>query len=180
MLEQGIHLLQRFARMTGCKSGIPAAICRSSSRAQSERNEFVAYVDAIGKLDGDTLRDRLEDHLGRYPEEPEGLLALDPQLVCYSWITGIPNVAFVVFVRKRLVEVQYLRATITQEQRQRIRQMVASTIRQIEAAQFLPPAASAFRRTAAAAALTGTLPGETGHGRCRADPPPRSRKPWLA
>ncbi len=38
----------------------------------------------------------------RYPEEPDGLLALDPQLVCYSWITGIAEVAQVVFVRKRL------------------------------------------------------------------------------
>ena len=54
----------------------------------------------------------------RYPEEPDGLLGLDPQLVCYSWITGIAEVAEIVFVRKRLVEVQYLRTTITEEQRQ--------------------------------------------------------------
>ena len=33
----------------------------------------------------------------RYPEEPAGLLALDPQLVCYSWVTGIAEVAQVVF-----------------------------------------------------------------------------------
>jgi hypothetical protein len=33
-------------------------------------------------------------------------------------MTGIPEVAQVVFVRKRLVEVQYLRTTITDEQRQ--------------------------------------------------------------
>ena len=56
----------------------------------------------------------------RYPEEPAGLLALDPQLVCYSWVTGIAEVAQVVFVRKRLVEVQYLRTTITDEQRQEL------------------------------------------------------------
>jgi PD-(D/E)XK nuclease superfamily len=35
-------------------------------------------------------------------------MALDPQLVCYSWMTGISEVAQVVFVRKRLVELQYL------------------------------------------------------------------------
>ena len=29
----------------------------------------------------------------------EGLLSLDPQLVCYSWITGIADVAQIVFVR---------------------------------------------------------------------------------
>jgi len=33
----------------------------------------------------------------RYPEEPQGLLSLDPQLVCYSRVTGIPDVAQIVF-----------------------------------------------------------------------------------
>ena len=45
-------------------------------------------------------------------------LSLDPQLVCYSWITGIADVAQVVFVRKSLVEVQYLRTTITADSAQ--------------------------------------------------------------
>ncbi len=74
----------------------------------------------------------------RYPEEPDGLLALDPQLVCYSWITGIAEVALAVFVRKRLVEVQYLRTTVTDGQRREFGQLVEDTIRRIEAAQFLP------------------------------------------
>ena len=74
----------------------------------------------------------------RYPEQPDGLLALDPQLVCYSWITGISEVAQVVFVRKRLVEIQYLRTTITDEQRQEFGRLVEDTIRRIESAQFLP------------------------------------------
>jgi hypothetical protein len=29
----------------------------------------------------------------RYAEEAAGLLPLDPQLICYSWITGISEVA---------------------------------------------------------------------------------------
>ena len=74
----------------------------------------------------------------RYPEEPAGLLALDPQLVCYSWITGIAEVAQVVFVRKRLVEVQYLRTTITDEQRQEFGYLVEDTIRRIESGHFMP------------------------------------------
>lgn len=53
----------------------------------------------------------------RYPEEPAGSAALDPQLICYSGITGVEAVAHVVFVRKRTVEVQYLRATISDEPR---------------------------------------------------------------
>jgi hypothetical protein len=45
-------------------------------------------------------------------------------------------VGFAVFVRKRLVEVQYLRATISQAQRDSFSTMVASAIQQIEAAHF--------------------------------------------
>jgi len=43
-----------------------------------------------------------------------------------------------VFVRKRLVEIQYLQTTITDEQRQEFSELVHSTIGQIESAQFLP------------------------------------------
>jgi hypothetical protein len=53
-------------------------------------------------------------------------------------MTGITEVAQVVFVRKRLVEVQYLRSTITDEQRLEFGQLVEDTIRRIESAQFLP------------------------------------------
>jgi hypothetical protein len=63
---------------------------------------------------------------------------LDPQLACYSWLTGEPEVAFVVFVRKRLPEIQYLRSTISEEQRREFGQLVEDTVAQIEAAQFLP------------------------------------------
>jgi hypothetical protein len=90
----------------------------------------------------------------RYPEEPAGLLALDPQLVCYSWMTGISEVAQVVFVRKRLVEIQYLQTTITDERRREFGEIVEDTIRRIESAQFLPTLAFAFPRTRAAPALT--------------------------
>jgi hypothetical protein len=53
-------------------------------------------------------------------------------------MTGISEVAQVVFVRKRLAEVQYLRTTITEEQRQEFGHLVESTIRRIESADFLP------------------------------------------
>src|SRR6266566_2850485 len=78
------------------------------------------------------------DTWDRMLQQGVGLLALDPQLVCYSWITGISEVAQVVFVRKRLVEVQYLRTKITDEQRREFSQLVEDTIRRIESAQFLP------------------------------------------
>jgi len=106
--------------------------------ANQPSNEFVAYVDAIGELDGRGCLLEWKTSAARYPEEPTGLLALDPQLICYSWITGISEVAEVVFVRKRLVEIQYLRTTITDEQRREFGDIVHDTISQIEACHFLP------------------------------------------
>ena len=90
------------------------------------------------QLDGTRCLIEWKTTSARYPEEPDGLLALDPQLVCYSWMTGISEVAQVVFVRKRLVEVQYLRTTITDQQRNEFGHLVADTIGRIESAQFLP------------------------------------------
>jgi len=106
--------------------------------ANPSANEFVAYVDAIGELDGQGCLLEWKTSSARYPEEPAGLLALDPQLICYSWITGISEVAEVVFVRKRLTEIQYLRTTITDEQRREFGDIVHDTIAQIEACHFLP------------------------------------------
>jgi hypothetical protein len=74
----------------------------------------------------------------RYPEQPEGLTSLDLQLVCYSWVSGISDVAIVAFVRKRVPEIQYLLASITEEQRREFGQLVEGTVGQIETAQFLP------------------------------------------
>ncbi len=144
MLEQGIHLLTRFVQDDRVQIRNPRRNLQIKfTRPLGNGNDFVAYVDAIGQLDGERSVIDWKTTGARYPDQPEGLLALDPQLVCYSWIAGEPNVGFVVFVRKRLVEVQYLRATITQEQRDGFGAMVASTLRQIEAAQF--PARSGIR-----------------------------------
>jgi hypothetical protein len=71
-------------------------------------------------------------------ESPAGLLALDQQLAAYSWVTGGPEVAFVVFVRKPRPEVQYLSTTITEEQRKRFAALLEETIERIESAHFLP------------------------------------------
>src|SRR5438045_8556244 len=109
--------------------------------------DFVAYWDAIGKLDGRGCLLEWKTTSARYSEEPDGLLALDPQLLAYSWITGISEVAQVVFVRKRLVEIQYLRTTITDDQRRAFSDLVHSTIRQTESAQFLPHSGLRFPLT---------------------------------
>jgi hypothetical protein len=139
MLQQGIQLLDRFCQDDRIRIRLPRRnIQIKFMRAVSENNDFVAYVDAIGKLDGTRCLLEWKTTSSRYPEEPDGLLALDPQLVCYSWMTGISEVAQVVFVRKRLVEVQYLRTTISDEQRAEFGQIVEDTIHRVESAQFLP------------------------------------------
>ena len=93
-------------------------------------------IDALGELDGARCVIDWKTTASRYTEEPEGLLALDPQLICYSWITGISDVALIVFVRKNHPEIQYLRATISEEQRQEYGRLVETTVAQIQAGHF--------------------------------------------
>jgi hypothetical protein len=139
MLQQGIQLLERFAQDDRIRVRQPRKNLQIKfTRPLLGGNDFVAYVDAIGILDETRCLLEWKTTSSRYPEEPDGLLMLDPQLVCYSWITGISNVAQVVFVRKRLVEIQYFRTTISDQQRAEFGQLVEDTVRQIEAAQFLP------------------------------------------
>jgi CRISPR/Cas system-associated exonuclease Cas4 (RecB family) len=139
MLREGIMLLTRFCQDGRIQIRQPRRNLQVKFTQQvADKNDFVAYIDAIGSLDGTRCLLEWKTSSSRYPEEPEGLLSLDPQLVCYSWITGISDVAQVVFVRKRLIEVQYLRTTITDEQRQEFGRLVEGTIRRIESADFLP------------------------------------------
>jgi hypothetical protein len=139
MLQQGVQLLERFAQ----DGRIGVRRPRTNQQIQFNRklssgNSFVAYIDAIGELDGTPCVLEWKTTSARYPDDPAGIAALDPQLVCYSWMTGIDEVAQVVFVRKRLVEIQYLRATITEEQRQEFASLVEDTVRRIESGLFLP------------------------------------------
>ena len=139
MLRQGIMLLTRFCQDDRVQVLQPRRNLQVKfTRPIGERNDFVAYIDAIGKLDDVPCLLEWKTSSSRYPEEPEGLLSLDPQLVCYSWITGIAEVAQVVFVRKSLVDIQYLRTTISDEQRHQFGHLVDSTIRRIESSDFLP------------------------------------------
>jgi hypothetical protein len=91
-------------------------------------NQFVAYIDAIGELDGTRCLMDWMTATSRYPEEPAGLLSLDPQLIRYSWMTGISEVALVVFVRKPQPEIQYLKTSISEEQRVEFGRLVATEV----------------------------------------------------
>jgi CRISPR/Cas system-associated exonuclease Cas4 (RecB family) len=139
MLRQGLMLLTRFCQDDRVRVYQPQRNLQIKfTRPVGEKNDFVAYIDAIGRLDDTRCLLEWKTSSSRYPEEPDGLLSLDPQLVCYSWITGVAEVAQVVFVRKSMVEVQYLRTTITDEQRQEFGRLVDGTIRRIESADFPP------------------------------------------
>jgi hypothetical protein len=118
VLRQGIGLLERFANDNRIRIQQPQTnLQKKILRSLPNGGQFVAYVDAIGYLDGTKRLLEWKTTTARYPDQPENLTTLDLQLVCYSWISGISEVAIVAFVRKRVPEIQYLTASITEEQR---------------------------------------------------------------
>jgi hypothetical protein len=138
LFHQGVHLLETFARDNRIRIRSPKKNLQIKLlRTLPGGSEFVAYLDALGEVDGQHCLIDWKTTTSRYSVEPKGLLSLDPQLICYSWISGIPEVALVVFVRKHAPEIQYLRASISEEQRQEFGRLVETTIGQIEAAQFV-------------------------------------------
>jgi PD-(D/E)XK nuclease superfamily protein len=139
MVRQGVQLLEQLARDDRVRVRQPRRNLQVKLvRRLPNGNDFVAYIDALGYLDRTRCLLEWKTTTSRYPEEPEGLLALDPQLVCYSWVSGIADVAVVVFIRKRTPDIQYLRTSISEEQRQEFSQLVEETAGRIEAGQFLP------------------------------------------
>ena len=139
LVHQGVHLLQLFAQQDRIRIRRPKKNLQLKMiRPLPGEDQFVAYIDAIGEIDGTCHLIDWKTTTSRYPEEPLGLLSLDPQLVCYSWISGIREVALVVFVRKHLPEIQYLKSSIREEQQSEFGQLVESAVGQIEAGQFPP------------------------------------------
>ena len=139
LLQGGFKLLDRFAQEDRVRILRPRKNLQIKlTKPISASNAFVSYLDAFGELDGQRCIIDWKTTSARYPDNSNLLLSLDPQLVCYSWMTGEPNVAFVVFVRRRMPEIQYLRATISDEQRQEFGMLVANTVEQIESGSFLP------------------------------------------
>jgi hypothetical protein len=139
LYHQGIRLLERFAQDDRVRIRCPKRNLQVKfTRSLACGSEFVSYVDAIGELDGTKCILDWKTTGSRYPEQPEGLLSLDPQLVCYSWMTGIADVSLVVFVRKSAPEIQYLKTSIDEEQRREFGQLVETAVEQIEAGRFLP------------------------------------------
>ena len=139
LLRQGIGLLEQFARDNRIRVRRPKENTQKKiMKPLPGGNDFIAYVDAIGEVDGKQRLLEWKTSSSRYPEEPDGITSLDPQLVCYSWMTGISEVAIVAFIRKRTPEIQYLLASISEQQRAEFGQLVDSVSEQIMGARFLP------------------------------------------
>jgi hypothetical protein len=118
MFRQGVQLLERLAQDDRIRIGQPRHNLQVKLvRPLSAGNDFVAYLDAVGTLDGKPSLLEWKTTTARYPEEPEGLLA---------------------FVRKRVSEIQYLKTTISDQQRRDFGHLVGATVSQIEAGQFAP------------------------------------------
>src|SRR3954468_9838930 len=118
MLQQGTALLHLFAQSDRVQIPNPSNDLQIRySKSLDGADDFIAYVDAIGMVDGQRCIIDWKTSTQRYSEEPDGLLSLDPQLICYSWMTGISDAALVVFVRKSQPEIQYLHTRISEEAR---------------------------------------------------------------
>jgi CRISPR/Cas system-associated exonuclease Cas4 (RecB family) len=139
LYRQGIQLLERLAQDDRVRIRQPRKNLQVKlARTLPSGDEFVSYIDAIGELDGTPCLIDWKTTTSRYPEGPDGLLSLDPQLICYSWMSGISDVALVVFLRKKFCEIQYLRATISEEQRREFGELVEATVSRISGGDFLP------------------------------------------
>jgi len=139
MVRQGVQLLEQFGQDNRIRIRQPRRNLQLKRVLPlGNGNEFVAYLDAVGALDDQPRLLEWKTTTARYTEEPPGLLALDLQLICYSWVTGISDVALVAFVRKKVPEIQYLKATISDQQRDEFGLLVEATVSLIEAGQFLP------------------------------------------
>ena len=137
MLQQGTQLLERFAQEDRLRVGTPQQHLQFKVlRRLDAQSDFVGYIDAIAELDGVQTVVDWKTSGSCYPTEPAGILRLDPQLLCYSWLTGIEEVALVVFVRKRLPEIQYLKAKISPAQQQEFGSLAQHTIQQIAGSNF--------------------------------------------
>ncbi len=179
LVHQGVHLLQKFAQDDRVKIHRPLENLQVKiTRGLPGENEFISYIDAIGELDGKQCLIDWKTTASRYPDEPEGLLSLDPQMICYSWISGIQDVALVVFVRKSVPEIQYLKTSITDEQRSEYARLVETTVKQIESGQF--PSHSGIRfpqNGCVGCSSSGSLSRQPGIDHCEPNPKARSEQP---
>ena len=107
-------LLTRFCQDDRVRIPQPGRNLQIKFHDKSRKNDFVAYIDGIGKLDGRRCLLEWKTSASRYPNEPACTAGSRPATGLLFVDSGISEVAQIVFVRKRIVEIQYLRTTITE------------------------------------------------------------------
>jgi hypothetical protein len=113
MLEQGISLLELFRQQTRIHISDPQRDLQVCYRKQLDgKRQFLGVLDGIGVVDGTKAIIEWKTSSMRSPDQPPGIVGLDPQLVCYAWLSGIPRACLVTFVRKRQPEIQIIRVEI--------------------------------------------------------------------
>src|SRR5205085_5812538 len=81
MLQSGVQLLERFAQDDRIRIRQPRRNLQIKfTKPLIGQNDFVAYVDAIGELDGTRCLLEWKTPPRRSPAPPDALLTLDPQL----------------------------------------------------------------------------------------------------
>src|SRR3979411_1939225 len=76
MLQSGMQLLDRFAQDDRIRIRQPRRNLQVKfNKPLTGKTDFVAFVDAIGELDGTSCLLEWKTTASRYPEEPTGLLA---------------------------------------------------------------------------------------------------------
>ena len=77
LLHKGIHLLETFARHDRVRIRDSRNDLQiKKNRTLGQGSEFVAYLDAMGEVDGVLCLIDWKTTTSRYPEAPEGLLSL--------------------------------------------------------------------------------------------------------
>jgi PD-(D/E)XK nuclease superfamily len=142
LVHQGVHLLGRFAqdnriRISQPKENLQIKVVRELPNA----NQFVSYIDAIGKLDGVRCVLDWKTTASRYPDERLAIArpAVDLLFLDHRYFRSRAGC----LRGKHQPEIQYLKTSISEEQRSEFGRLLAATISQIESAQF--PAHSGIR-----------------------------------
>jgi hypothetical protein len=140
MLDQGQQLLEQFRRdqRVQIEEGRTDFQVRIRRPLPMSQLHFLAYIDALGWVDGIHCLIEWKTSTQAYPESMPRVLELDPQLVCYSWAAQKQEVCLVNFVRKKKPGIQYLHARIRQRQWRGFEETLDMLVREMEAGYFHP------------------------------------------
>ena len=140
MLEQGQTLLEQFRQdqRVQIEDGRTDFQVKFRRPLPLSQRHFLAYVDAMGWVDGIHCLIEWKTSTQAYPEHLGRVLELDPQLVCYSWAAQKQEVCLVNFVRKKQPEVQYLHARIRKRQWKALEQTIGLLASEMEGGYFYP------------------------------------------